>query len=378
MKTPETTDVVIVGGGVIGLSVARALSSRGVKDVMLIERATLGAESSAAAAGMLAPQAEADCADAFFTLCCRSRDMYPKFAAELLEETAIDIELDTTGTLYLAFSERDEEEIGRRFDWQARAALDVVKLSAEDARRLEPSISETVRAGLRFSRDTQIENRLLLAALAKSNLQRKVAVRLNTAVRSVRTSRGKVEGIETARGFVSTRNVVIASGAWTSLIETGVSLTPLVEPIRGQMICLQTQSNLFRHVIYSPRGYLVPRMDGRLLAGSTSEHVGFDKSVTAFGVYSLLGHALEMSPTISSLSLVDSWAGLRPRSLDGLPLLGPSPEIEGLVYATGHYRNGILLAPVTGELTAGVIADQSVSPLMEAFFANRFYPVSVS
>jgi glycine oxidase len=185
--------------------------------------------------------------------------------------------------------------------------------------------------------------------------------------------------------------VIVAAGTWSSFIEQ-VSTTknspadastleysaPKIEPVRGQMICLDAKPQLTRHVIYSPRGYLVPRRDGRLLAGSTSENAGFTKQVTAGGISSILAHAREISPKIESLPIVDTWAGLRPRAADGLPVLGPCDEIDGLVYATGHYRNGILLAPVTGELIAEAVLKGHVSPLLAAFSPNRFKLAHVS
>lgn len=371
---PKSAEVVVAGGGVIGLAVAHALAIRGIQDIVVIERANLGAEASSAAAGMLAPQSEADGADEFFNLCCRSRDMYARFAEALYEESDVDIELDTTGTLYLAFTEHDEAEIDHRYRWQTRAGLFVDKLSSNDLRQLEPCISEQVIAGLKFPLDIQVENRRLVSALATSNARAGVKLITGTSVQSVHIERSRVKGVGTSRGFVSTDTVVLAGGAWTSFIRSSDQTFPqiTIEPVRGQMISFECNPRIARHVIYSPRGYIVPRRDGRLLAGSTTDHAGFDKSVTAGAVHSVLSHALEISPTISELPVVDSWAGLRPRSPDDLPVLGPSAAIRGLVYATGHYRNGILLAPLTGDLIAGAIADNVTSPLLEAFVPDRF------
>src|SRR5919202_1082129 len=164
----ETADAVVVGGGVIGLSIARALAQRGAGRVVLIERAHLGSEASSAAGGMLAPQSEADCVDAFFELACASRDLYPAFAEQLLEESGTDIELERTGTLYLAFTEEDEREIEHRFSWQQRAGLPIERLTGDEARLLEPNIAPSVRAALRFPLDVQVENRRLTVALASS------------------------------------------------------------------------------------------------------------------------------------------------------------------------------------------------------------------
>jgi len=376
----NTADVVVIGGGVIGLSVARALALRGAGTIALIERSHPGSEASSAAAGILAPQAEADCVDDFFDLACQSRTLYRSFASSLLEETGIDVELDNSGTLYLAFTEEDEKEISRRYEWQTRAGLPVERLTAEDARLIEPGISENVRAALRFPLDVQVENRRLLSALVEANQQHSVLLMTGTNVESLRVQRNKLEGIETSRGFISSRNVVIAGGAWTSFLKASDKALPdfRIEPVRGQMLCFDSNPRVSRHVIYSPRGYVVPRINGRLLSGSTTEFAGFDKSVTAFGVHSILTRALEISTLISKLPLIDLWAGLRPHAPDNLPVLGPYKEIEGLFYATGHYRNGILLAPITGELIAEAVCEGIVSPLLASFAPERFTPIGVN
>jgi glycine oxidase len=370
-----TAEVVIVGGGVIGLSIARELALRGVGDVMLIECSSLAAEASYAAAGLLAPQAETDRADDFFRLACQSRNLYPALAASLLAETGIDIELDMTGSLYLAFTETDQAEIEKRCDWQTRAGLPVEKVTAAEARALEPSISESAIGALLFPQDIQVENRRLLTALIAANDKLKVRLVTDTKVESLRVEHGRVTGVVTANGFVSARQVVLAGGAWTSLL-TNAEAAVRIEPVRGQIVCLQTVPRFIRHVLYSPRGYLVPRRDGRILAGSTSEHVGFEKQVTAAGIHSVLSNTLEIAPVAAEFAIIDTWSGLRPRATDELPVIGPCTDIDGLFYATGHYRNGILLAPVTAELIAEAIAGnvQSISP----FAPNRFSPVGVS
>ena len=379
-RTKGTAAVAIIGGGVIGLAVARALALRGVRDVLLLERDGLGAEASSAAAGMLAPQAEAKRAHEFFYLTCESRDMYPAFAAALLEETGIDIELETTGTLYLAFTQHDAEELDKRYEWQKQGGLPVESLSGEAARKLEPAICEDVRAALKFPLDTQVENRRLLSALASANERLGVRMETGTAVVSLKIARGRVAGVETSRGFVAAERVVIAGGAWSSLLgASDIALPNLrIKPVRGQMLCFEAKPQIARHVIYSPRGYIVPRRDGRLLAGSTTEHAGFEKHVTAAGVQSILSAALEISPRIASLPMTDSWAGLRPRAADTLPVLGPCAEIEGVFYATGHYRNGILLAPITGEVIARAIVDKIFPATLKIFSPDRFGLVTVN
>jgi glycine oxidase len=199
-----------------------------------------------------------------------------------------------------------------------------------------------------------------------------------TNVESIQIDRDRVTGVQTSAGFVSTSTVVVAAGTWTSFITANRPiLIPRVEPIRGQMVCLTAKPQLTRHVVYSPRGYLVPRKDGRLLTGSTSEAAGFAKATTAGGIESILSHANEISPAVSGLPIADLWAGLRPRATDGLPVLGACDEIDGLIYATGHYRNGILLAPLTAQLTAEAIERGPVAELAP-FSPNRFSLINVS
>jgi glycine oxidase len=393
-------DVAVVGGGVAGLSAARELARRGLS-VVVVEAAEPGAGASGAAAGMLAPQSEADARDDFFELLCASREMYPAFAEALLEESGVCIELERTGTLYLALTDEDEEEIERRFAWQSRAGLEVERLSAAEARALEPRVSARVRAALRFPRDWQVESRRLVRALDASAGHYGARLLARTKVEGVRIAAGRAEGVETSQGFLSAGAVLVAAGARTSQVPLVVSGRadssgcegarassertphPPVEPVRGQMLCLRrpdlsgpsSSEPFVRHVVYSPRGYLVPRRDGRLLAGSTSESAGFDCKVTAGGVHKILSNALEVVPDVASLRLADSWAGLRPHAPDGLPVFGESAEVRGLFYATGHYRNGILLAPATGEIIADLLTGETTRlppRALEAFSPSRF------
>src|ERR1051325_4589248 len=377
-KSFKSIDVAIIGGGVIGLAIARALALRGVRDVIVIERSGLGAEASSAAAGMLAPQAEADCADDFFQLCCQSRDLYPAFAQALEEETGIDIELESAGTLYLGFTEEDERELEHRFQWQSRAGLRIDKLSADEARMFEPAISHRASCALRFPLDSQVENRKLISALATANEALGVQLLTGVSVDALRLDRSRMTGIETSIGFIACEKAVLAGRAWTTQILSGPLPNPRIEPVRGQMLCFEATPQISQHVIYSPRGYLVPRRDGRLLSGSTSENAGFDKRVTAAGIKSIIDAALEIRPRVAGLSLASSWSGLRPRAADGLPVLGPCAEIDGVYYATGHYRNGILLTPITADLLADSIIDMRVSPPLEIFSPDRFQLVPIN
>lgn len=367
----QPSDVIIVGGGVIGLAIARALLLRRAGKVTLIERGQPGSEASWAAGGILAPQVEADHADDFFRLAAASRDLYPAFAGSLKKETGVDVELDETGTLYLGFSEKDEAELRLRYEWQSSEGLSVEWLTADEARALEPCISSHVRCALRFPNDLQVENRRLVEALLIANDKLGMRLVTNTNVSELRIEAGKVLGVETSAGFAAAPVVVLAAGAWTSRIKSNGALIR-IEPVRGQMLCFDSRPQMVRHVIFSSRGYLVPRRDGRLLAGSTTEQVGFDRRVTGDGVNAIRSLAIEISPATEQLPLIDSWAGFRPRAEDDLPVLGPDGESEGLFYATGHYRNGILLAPITGELIAAAIVDHATPPGLAAFSPQRF------
>jgi len=370
----RTADVVIIGGGVIGLSIARQLALRGLRNVTVIERGEFGKEASWAAGGILAPQVEADRADDFFELARASRDLYPAFARALQDETGIDVQLEQTGTLYVGFTEDDEHEMRRRFDWQTRAGLRVEWLSGEDARHLEPNIASNVRCALRFPDDWQVENRSLTGALVKANQKLGVQLIANCEIRSVRIEERRVTGIEGETTSIEAANVVIAAGAWTSKIKTSETNSPAVqiEPVRGQMLCFQIEPTFAHHVIYSSRGYLVPRRSGSLLAGSTSERVGFDKSVTDEGAVSIKSMAFEIAPGLESAAILDSWAGFRPHAPDDLPVLGSAGDIAGWFYATGHYRNGILLAPITAEIIAEAVVNRKSPPFLESFSPDRF------
>lgn len=367
----KRADVAVVGGGVAGLAAARELGREGLSVVVFDSGGAMGACASNAAAGMLAPQAEADRADELFELLCASRDMYPEFAESLREESGVDIELDTTGTLYLAFTEEDEREASRRFEWQTRAGLQVERLSAEEARALEPQVSTRVRAALRFPRDWQVENRRLVRALRVSAERYGVRVIEGSEACGVCVSRdGRATGVVTLEeGTFDADAVVFAAGAWNSRLQkhftrvckmesAALEDDPRVEPVRGQMLSFRQPRDaepFARHVVYSPRGYVVPRRDGRLLAGSTTEHAGFDASVTEEGVETIKRNAAEIAPAVSSLALEDSWAGLRPKAADGLPVIGESDDVKNLFYATAYYRNGILLAPASGRIVADLV-----------------------
>lgn len=364
-------EVLIVGAGVIGLSIARELSRRGINRITIIDRRRAGHEATFAAGGMLAVQAETDEAGDFFDLCRTSRDLYPQLAAELADETGIDIELDRAGTLYLAFTSSDSREIDHRFRWQKNAGLNVEKLSAAETRKIEPFVSPDVRESLIFPDDWQVENRKLAAALIRFAVDRGIDLREETECRRLIVKNGRVIGAETAGGKIYAQQTILAAGAWSSMIEADSVSVPEIRPIRGQIVGFQTAKRLFNHVIYSPRGYLIPRADGRILAGATVEDVGFENRMTPDGIEYVSRNAFEIAPSISGLKIAEEISGLRPKASDALPVIGGFPHVENLIVAAGHYRNGILLAPITAAAVADMVVGHGVSPLIRSFAVDR-------
>lgn len=370
----QTSDILIIGSGVIGLSLARELHKKGAGKITVLERGKFGRESSFAAAGILAPNDESEKYSVLFEICMESKRLYPNFAEQLFAETGVDVELDQSGSLYLAFSEADVAEIRRHLYWGKSVSLDVKQLSAEDVRKFEPFVSPDVREGLFFPDDWQVENRKLLVALKKYAELNCIEIIENAEVKNLIIENGKTVGAETSDKKFFAETTVLATGAWTSLIKSGENVLPLpeIKPIRGQMLSFKTAKRLFSTVIYSPRGYLVPRIDGRILIGATVEDAGFDKNLTEDGIKYLLETAFEISPHLKGLKIFDQWAGLRPFTADGLPILGAFREIENLHVATAHYRNGILLAPLTAKILAENIVENLESKYLETFSPKRF------
>ncbi|MEP7211632.1 MAG: glycine oxidase ThiO [Acidobacteriota bacterium] len=379
MKSSNRYDVLIVGGGVIGLAVARELRKKGVRRIAVAERGEIGKEASFAAAGMLLPHAETNEADDFYRFCMDSFGLYDEFATELLDETGIDIELDREGTLYLAFDEKSAVEIGHRFAWQSRSGMGVERVSAREIRSMEPLISPNVLEGLFFPNDWQVENRKLLAALLKYAELNGISIIENCEVNELILESGNIRGAEGKGVKLLADNTVLATGAWTSFINIGGEPFPIpVKPMKGQMLCFRAEPGMLRKVVFGPNGYLVPRADGRILAGATVEDAGFDKAVTADGVESLRSAALEAVPATGNLEVIESWAGLRPMAGDGLPVLGDIEGLSGLHIATAHFRNGILLAPLTAKIIAAAVCAEGRSEYIRAFGTRRFTTAAAS
>jgi glycine oxidase len=371
-------DVVIIGGGIIGCSVARELARRG-RSVVVVERDSPGRRATWAAAGMLSPLGESGGAGSFLELTDESLDRYAAFAHALGQESGIDIEYRTAGKLHVAVGD-DVSDLHLLATSPAAVRFGVRLVDGAEARRLEPALSEHVSAGLVVERDHRVNNRLLTQALLASGVAAGVTFRNASPVRGITTHGDLVTGVLLASGErIETNNVVLAAGAWTSQIE-GLPRPVPVRPVKGQMFAVDARSRnaqrpadpLLSRVVYARRCYVIPREDGRLLVGATVEDVGYSKGATPRGMASLMDAAMEVVPIIADLPLVETWAGFRPSTPDGLPILGADPTMRGLVYACGHHRNGILLAPVTAACIGAVLAGERPPVDIRAFGIERF------
>ncbi len=361
-------DVVVVGGGVVGCAVALRLVKAGARCTVL-ERSVPGAEASSAAAGILAPQAESDGPGAFLSLCLRSRALYPDFVEELEGLSGLRVQYQRSGVLHLAFLQASVERLRTRVESQVAEGLRAQLLDGDSVRRLEPALSPDVLAGALFRDDASVDNRLLMRALPMA-AERAGARFVSGHVRALLQSRGRISGVDVDGEQLNADAVVVAAGAWTGLVP-GSGLSPRqIRPARGQMVMLRSRLPLLTHVAFSDDGYLVPRSDGHLLAGSTVEFEGFAKQVTARGLKHILGVALQLVPSLAEVPVVETWAGLRPFTEDRLPVLGPGP-LPGLFLASGHFRNGILLAPVTAELLAEAVLGRPTTLSLEPFRWDR-------
>jgi glycine oxidase len=360
--------IVVIGGGVMGLSVGFKLAQRGAR-VTILERSIPGAEASSAAAGILGAQLEAERPGPFLDLCLKSRALYPEFVAELESISGMRVGHQRCGVLKAAFDAEGVAELEQTVQWQREAQLRADLLTASDAKALEPGLSSGVLAAAHFPEDQTIDNRLLLRALSISAA--KVGCEFRTGyVRKVATENGRAVGVDLDGETLRADAVVLAAGSWSALVE-GAELGPsAVRPARGQMLQLQTRVPLLNRILVGRGGYLVPRADGRVIAGSTLEFAGFEKQVTAEGLKKILTMALELCPALAEAPVTDFWAGLRPYTDDHLPLLGRGP-FSGLFLATGHFRNGILLAAITAEVVSNLVLDERAAIDLRPFDYRR-------
>ncbi|HEV7163108.1 MAG TPA: glycine oxidase ThiO [Solirubrobacteraceae bacterium] len=375
MPENHQADVVVVGGGIIGLAVAWRLRGRGMS-VTVLEREQTGGATSRVAAGMLAPVAEVEFGEAgrrVLDLGLRSAELWPGFAAELTRAAGQKVALLETGTLLLARDEDETRELERQLAFRQSLGLHVERLRPSRARELEPALAPTLRLALHVADDHSIDPRSVLAALRQACVAEGVVLREHAPVLSVELDDdgGRVTGVVLEDGeLVAATEVVLAAGPWSGAIGGLPDHVRVpVRPVKGQIMRLRDPEGpgLVSRVLRFEGGYLLPRGDGRYVLGATMEERGFELLPTAGGVYELLREARELLPGISELEIEELAVGLRPSTPDNAPAIGRG-TLAGLTWATGHHRNGILLAPLTAELIADVL-DPGAGPSPELLAA---------
>jgi glycine oxidase len=374
--TAKRPRVAIIGAGIVGLGIAWRLAGRA--EVLLFDRGKAGMGSSHAAAGMLAACCEAEPGEeALLALGRDSQARWPSFAGELLRASGIDVELRQEGTLVLALTADDQAEAAHRLDFQKKLGLPLEWLSAAATRVREPHLAGKIAGAVFSPQDHQVDNRKVVAALRVATETAGVAIHEHTPVKEISIRGGRADGVVLEDGTRVTADIVVlAAGAWSrGIAGLPPDRRPPVRPVKGQMLALRMDSAapLLNHVLWAPGAYLVPRRDGRLIVGATVEEKGFDDTITAGGLLTLLEAAWRAIPAVEELPVDEIWTGHRPGSRDDAPILGRAP-LENLFYATGHHRNGILLAPVTADAMAKLILDDVVEPAIRPFGLERFLP----
>ena len=368
--------VVIIGAGVVGLGIGWRLGCRAA--VMIFDRGKAGMGSSHAAAGMLAACCEAEPGEeALVALGRESQARWPDFAEELQRVSGIDVDLRREGTLVLALTADDQAEIAHRLEFQRQLGLPLEWLSAAQTRAREPRLAGKIGGALFSPQDHQVDNRKLAQALRIAAEGAGAKILEERPVKEIVVQGGRARGVVLEDGTIIPADIVVlAAGAWSRGIGgLPPDRRPPVRPVKGQMLALRMDAAapLLSHVVWAPGAYLVPRRDGRLIVGATVEEKGFDNTITAGGMLTLLEAAWRAVPAVEELPIEEIWVGHRPGSRDDAPILGPGP-LEGLFYATGHHRNGILLAPVTADAMARLILDNVVDSAIKPFGLERFLP----
>lgn len=367
--------VCIVGGGVIGLAIGWRLAKRGAA-VEVFDREAAGRAASWAAAGMLAPLSEVGFEDeGFLSLGRESLRLFPEFVEELKGDAGVEVRLDTRGTLIIGLDRDDAERLRRLYDFREHLGLPVKWLSGTEAREIEPLVSPRASSAIWVPDDHQVDNRALVDALKAAFQKCGGILHEHRPVADVLVREGRATGVRTGAGDVEAACVVVAAGCWSKQIG-GIprDLLPPVRPVKGQIITLSADSTYsFVHVVRAPDAYLAPKGDGRIVLGASEEDMGFDTTVTAGAIYRLLERGWRAVPSIYDLPIQEIVAGLRPGSRDHDPIVGKT-RLEGLYYATGHYRHGILLTPVTALEISGLILEERSTGFFAPFSPTRFHP----
>jgi glycine oxidase len=363
-------NVVVVGGGVIGCATAYELAKAGCT-VTLFERAIPGAEASGAAAGILAPLGEPG-GSPLEQLALASWRLYPRVAEELRERSGIDVEYVTRGTIYPLFTAEDVRRAQTRGARPTAGELGVAAWDAAETHEREPALSPKVRGAMFVQGDHWVNTQRLVLAYAEAAVREGVRIRTGAAVTRVVVENARTRGVVADGERLDADCVLMAAGAWTGALAESFGARLPVEPRRGQMVALTHIPPIVHHHVHADAVYLVPRPSGELLIGATVERVGFQGGVTALAVATLLNAAVALVPALGALPISRTWSGFRPWAPDSLPILGPWPGIEGLFVATAHFRNGIILAPITAHLMTEWIARGRPDLPVDDFLPDRF------
>ena len=372
--------IIIIGGGVIGLGIGWQLAKAGVSTVTIYDRSTSGRAASWAAAGMLAPLAEAHSEEpGLLKLGCQSLERYSQWVTELAADAQMSVGYRVEGTLIVGLEPDDTHQLRHLYEAQRNLQLDVNWLTGREARAIESALSPRVTAAIHCVSDYQVDNRLMVTALQRAYQKQGGVLCENSTVEKVVIEDGIAIGVQTQDGFQKADVVILSAGCWSAqLAGIPAAIIPPVRPVKGQMLALQMEAGIaINSVIRTVRAryptsvYLVPRTDGRLIVGATSEEMGFDTRLTAGGLFELLRGAWEAVPGVYELPVLETWTGLRPGSRDNAPILGRTP-VENLIYATGHYRNGILLTPITAYEIAKLVLTGETSEIIAPFQLDRF------
>jgi glycine oxidase len=364
--TAPTPDFAIIGGGIIGCAIARALARGGAGRIAVIERGEPGAEASGAAAGVLAVASSRAPRGALFELKRASAALFAALAVELRDETGIDVEYSAAGLLDLAFTSRDAEQLDRLVTRRREQGFSVELLDAERVRERHPEVNPAVRSAAWFADDQTVNNGRLVEALSASARARAVQFQLGAPVTRIEAEKGRVIALEAGGARLAPGHVIVAAGAWSAAVGALLGVKIPVRADRGEMAAVRPRAPLALTLSWGD-GYLVPRRDGEVLIGSTSARGATEKVVTASAAAVLLGRAVRMVPALADAALVRTWAGLRPLSTLRRPIIAPLRGFTNVTLACGHHRSGILLAPITAQLVAELLLRDATSIPLQPF-----------
>ena len=361
-------DVIVIGGGVIGTSISYQLAKRGAR-VVLVERGSIGGAATGASAGIIQPHGGPEVAE-FTTLALESARLFPAISAELNQRTGFDVGYRRVDVIELALEEADEHRLRRQI---GRAAI-ADWVDPATALEIEPECNPAIHGALVRRGDAQVLPTTLTTALARAVVELGSQVREGVAVDRLLIDGDRVRGIAAGREVIEGGEVVVATGCWSAAWSTALRLPIPVAPIRGQMVALIAEGRPPHAVLSGANGYAVPKPDGRIVVGTTVEDAGFDSRPTVDGIAALLDRAPRLAPRLAAATVHSAWAGLRPGTADGLPIIGRVAGWRGVTLATGHFRNGILLAPITAELVADLLLEGKTRLAISRFDPGRFLP----